>query len=69
MIEYLIAQSEILGNFNINNNITQDYIDYILDMPSEDYASILLDYGIDVSNNIYMEIKMIKNVIFDIVIS
>ena len=57
MIEYLIAQSEILGNFNINNNITQDYIDYILDMPSEDYASILLDYGIEVSNNIYMDWK------------
>ena len=57
MIEYLIAQSEILGNFNINNNITQDYIDYILDMPSEDYAAILLDYGIDVSNNIYMDWK------------
>ena len=53
MIEYLIAQSEILGNFNINNNITQDYIDYILNMPAEDYASILLDYGITVSNNIY----------------
>lgn len=55
MIQYLIKQSETLGNYNINNNITQDYIDYILAMPEEDRAAIVLDYGISMSNNIYTD--------------
>ena len=55
MIQYLIKQSETLGNYNINNNITQDYIDYLLDMPEEDRAAIVLDYGISMSNNIYTD--------------
>ena len=55
MIQYLIKQSETLGNYNINNNITQDYIDYLLAMPEEDRAAIVLDYGISMSNNIYTD--------------
>ena len=55
MIQYLIKQSETLGNYNINNNITQDYIDYLLAMPKEDRAAIVLDYGISMSNNIYTD--------------
>jgi putative ABC transport system permease protein len=55
MIQYLIEQAETLGNYNINNNITQEYIDYLLQMPEEDRAAIVLDYGISMSNNIYTD--------------
>jgi len=57
MIEYLISQSNKADSFMIENKITQDYVDYILALPKEDVANIFLDYGLDVTNNIYTEFK------------
>ena len=48
--------SSLQGVF-VNNNISQDYIDYINNMPAGDIASLLFDYGIDVTNNIYTDFK------------
>lgn len=53
LIEYLIESSKTMNSYRINNNITQEYIDYITSMPSDDVAAISLDYGLDLSNNIY----------------
>ena len=60
MIEYLISQSNQADSFMIENDITQDYIDYVLSIPEEDVANVFLDYGLDVSNNIYTDFK-VKN--------
>ncbi|MDE7106226.1 MAG: ATP-binding cassette domain-containing protein, partial [Anaeroplasmataceae bacterium] len=53
MIERLINQGEAASKMQIQNNITQDYIDYVLSMDRTYAAAISLGYGIDVTNNIY----------------
>lgn len=41
------------GNYMIENEITQDYVDYVQSIPKEHVAATFLDYGIDVANSIY----------------
>lgn len=36
------------------NNITQEYVDYVLEMPSE-YAALKIEHNLDLTNNIYTE--------------
>jgi len=55
MIEYLISRTDQMDNLMLENKITQDYVDYVLEMPEEDVSAILLDYGLDVTNNIYTD--------------
>jgi len=55
MIDYLISRTDQMDNLMLKNEITQDYVDYVLAMPDEDVASIFLDYGLDVTNNIYTD--------------
>lgn len=54
----LVKEAMESGDGLITNNITQDYIDYILGLNSEDVSQILLDYGIDVGYNFYTDFKV-----------
>ncbi len=45
-----------VNQVTVKNTITQDYVDYVLSMPSE-YAALKVDYNLDVTNNIYTEYK------------
>ncbi len=56
-IEQIMKRASSLQGVFVSNNITQDYIDYINNMPAGDIASLLFDYGIDVTNNIYTDFK------------
>ena len=58
MIENLIAKSKTAESLMINNTITQDYVDYVSTLPEEDAAAVFLDYGLDVSNNIYTDFSL-----------
>ena len=49
----LIETTDVAESLQIKNEITQDYVDYLMAMPEADVASVNLDYGLDVSNNIY----------------
>lgn len=53
MIDYLVKRSGDISSLKINNNITQDYVDFVKNMPTEYYSAISTDYGINLSNNIY----------------
>lgn len=53
MIEYLINQGNTMSTMQIKNDITQNYIDYVKSIDPKYAAAITLDYGIDVTNNIY----------------
>ena len=57
IIEYLSKQASAMESFQVTNNINQDYIDFVMNMPTENYSAITLDYGFDVSNNIYTDWK------------
>ena len=55
------AIKTIVDRFNasesimVRNDITQEYVDYVSNMPKEYYASISFGYGLDVTNNIYTD--------------
>ena len=53
VIDYLIKSHEDLTSLQTENNITQEYIDYLYAMPKEYYAAITKEYGIDITNNLY----------------
>lgn len=55
MVEELINSAQEMGNSMISNDITQEYVDYVKEMPSEYYNDIAYRYGINVNNNIYTE--------------
>ncbi len=56
-IKRLVAMSDSLDSLMLENDISQDYIDYIYSMPKDYYNEIVLDYGLDLSNNLYTDFK------------
>lgn len=56
-IEQIMKRSADLNGVFVNNDITQNYVDFINNMPKEDVANILFEYGIDITNNLYTDIK------------
>lgn len=57
-VEFLV---ETLSNFTesiINNNISEDYVRYIDQMPASYYSAIAKYYGIDILNHIYTDTKL-----------
>lgn len=61
VIKRLISQGQAMDKMQINNNITQDYIDYVYSMEDGYAAAITLGYGIDVTNNIYTDYQIFYN--------
>ena len=55
LIEYVAKMQENRNNSIIKNDITQDYVDYVSSMPTDRYAAMVKDYGIDMSYNIYTD--------------
>ena len=61
MVEDLISKSGASNSLQVKNDIDQKYIDYLLDMPEEDSASIFFNYGLDIGNNVYTDFTRTKN--------
>ncbi len=57
-INYLVERSKIASSALINNNITNEYIDFINNMPTEYYRAMSMYYGIDIKNNLYTNINL-----------
>ena len=57
MVEYLAKTNDAAKAFFVKNEITQDYIDYVKDMPRDYYAAMKFGYGLDLNNNIYTDMK------------
>ena len=55
LINQLLEQYETIGKITVSNTITEDYIEYIKSIPSEYAACIRLDYGLDMTYNIYTD--------------
>ncbi len=51
--ERLIESAKTMGTAMIENEITQDYVDFVNAMPEKYSNDVVMRYGIDVSNNIY----------------
>lgn len=61
MIQYLIGNQDVLLNMKYNNEFNEDYVNYIKSMPTNYYQAITLDYGIDVTTNIYTDFVVSNN--------
>ncbi len=55
VIEYLIKTSDTLDTMLVENDITQEYIDYVKAMPSEYYNALVLGYGLDLTRTVYTD--------------
>lgn len=49
----LIDSSKSMSQATLSNDITEDYVQFIKDMPSKYYAALGLDYGINIKNNLF----------------
>lgn len=57
-IEYLVSQTGSLDSFRIQNEFTEEYLQFLQNMPTEYYSAIATYYGLDVKNNIYTNIQL-----------
>lgn len=55
IISYLVKNQKALTSLVTNNAIDSNYVNYVMSMPKEYYSAISLDYGIDITNNIYTD--------------
>ena len=53
LVEYIIKS----GDTVITNDISEDYMKFVSNMPSEYYNAMLFDYGIDMLPNIFVDFK------------
>ncbi len=67
-MEQLAKSFDAMEKISVKNNITQEYIDYVLAMP-KGYAAFKVDYGIDIRNNIYTDFKRDSNTAHDQTVS
>ncbi len=55
LIERLAETADRMESIMVKNDINENYIDYVTSMPSEYVSEMLLDYGVDFTNNIYTD--------------
>lgn len=67
-MEQLAKSFDAMEKISVKNNITQEYVDYVLAMP-KGLAAFKVDYGIDIRNNIYTDFKRDENVANDQTVS
>lgn len=61
MIQYLTGNQDVLMSLMYNNEFTDEYVNYVKSMPKDYYSAISLNYGIDVTMNIYTDFKVSNN--------
>ena len=60
LVAYIVSMSNAKDSIMVSNEIKEEYVNFINDMPEEYRADILLDYGIDLTNNIYTSFQVEK---------
>ncbi len=61
LIKRLTQNMNAMNSLMVQNEITQEYIDYVLAMPEEYRAAIKLGYGITLDNNLFTEFRENRN--------
>ena len=55
LVEYLATMGKNVETILVENDITKEYMDYVLSMPEEYYSAMLVSYGIDLNTNLYRD--------------
>ena len=58
MVDYFIKMGKVSDSMLIKNDITDTYVNYVKQMPSEYYSAMNFGYGINVQNNIFTNVNM-----------
>ena len=61
IIDYLVTHEDALQELVYNNEFDMNYINYIKSMPESYYQEIKLNYGIDLTTNVYTDFNVFKN--------
>ncbi len=61
MIKYLAKSQNAMDTLIKTNDLNSNYINFIKNMPEEYYSAMNFNYGIDVSNNIYTDFYVNKD--------
>lgn len=56
-IDYLVTTSQGISSVRVQNDITQDYVDYVYNMDDNIYSAIVSYFGVNVANNIYTDVS------------
>ncbi len=59
MVEYLVSRGSDMASVVYTNKITQQYVDFVDQMPSEYYSAMIKRYGVNLSNNLYTDFSMV----------
>ena len=65
LVEYLATMETIEDTVEMENEITKEYVDYLLAMDKDRYSAMTLRYGIDLSQCIYTEFLYSNKAGFD----
>ena len=57
LLETLAERAAMVQSIIVSNEITQDYIDYLLEMPEELLEELFFDYGVSMSPSIYTDLS------------
>ena len=57
IVEYLAKMNKDINSIIMENDITEQYIDFVKSMPKEYYNAMLLGYGINLSINVFTDFK------------
>ena len=57
IIEYIATMDSTRESIAVENTITEEYIEYIKNMPEEYYQEILFNYGVDLNHSLYANFK------------
>jgi len=60
MIKYLAKTQDAVQSILKTNDLNDNYINFVKNMPEEYYSSMSFGYGIDVSNNVYTDFYVNK---------
>ncbi|MCH5162091.1 MAG: ABC transporter ATP-binding protein/permease [Clostridiales bacterium] len=60
MIEFLANRADDLNELMVSNTITNEYVEFVKNMPKSYYREMSFRYGIDVGNNIYTDYHFTK---------
>lgn len=64
LVEYLVSMSGSMDSLLLNNDITEDYINFVLSMPTEYYSEIVTTYGLELSSCVFFFVFLTLNLIF-----
>jgi len=57
LLERIAKEAESLESIVYTNDLDENYIEYLKEMPKDYYSAMIFDYGLNLGNNIYLDFE------------